>query len=83
MTWLLIQADIPSLFFAPYRLYFQPTVSIQFNSFFNTLWLIMNDMTLGIAFGAFLLENNQVLAELANHTIQVPSLLTPLDSTKK
>ena len=69
--------------FLPHRLYFQPTVSIQFNSFFNTLWLIMNDMTLGVAFGAFLLENNQVLAELANHTIQVPSPLTPLDSTKK
>ena len=30
-------------------------------------------MAIGLAFGAFLLENNQVLAELANHTIQVPS----------
>jgi hypothetical protein len=42
----------------------------------------MNDMTLGVAFGAFLLENNQVLAELANHTIQVPSPLISPDSTK-
>jgi hypothetical protein len=45
--------------------------SIQ--SFFNTLWLIVNDMAIGLAFGAFLLENNQVLAEHANHTTQVPS----------
>ena len=30
-------------------------------------------MAIGLAFGGFLLENNQVLAELANYTIQVPS----------
>ena len=30
-------------------------------------------MAIGLAFGAFLLENNQVLAELANHITQVPS----------
>jgi phosphatidylinositol N-acetylglucosaminyltransferase subunit Q len=29
-------------------------------------------VALGAAFGTFLLDNNQVLAELANHTIQVP-----------
>ena len=32
-------------------------------------------MAIGLAFGAFLLENNQFLAERANHTTQVP---TPL-----
>ena len=40
-------------------------------------------MTLGVAFGAFLLENNQVLAELTNRTIQVPPPLISPGSTKK
>lgn len=40
----------------------------------------MNDMTLGVAFGAFLLENNQVLTELANHIIQVASPVISLNS---
>ncbi|KAF8804191.1 Gpi1-domain-containing protein [Phlegmacium glaucopus] len=46
------------------------TYSSRYTNFFNTAWLIMNDMTLGVAFGAFLHENNQILTELANHTIQ-------------
>lgn len=61
-----------SVFFDPVIYFFNWLY--RFNSFFNTLWLIVNDMAIGVAFGAFLLENNQVLAELANHTTQVPSL---------
>ena len=39
--------------------------------FFNTVWLIMNDLSLGIAFGSFLLENDDALARMANFSIQV------------
>ena len=79
MIWPLIQLDIPSLIFF-FQFSVPPNRRYQPNSFFNTVWLIMNDMTLGVAFGAFLLENNQVLAELANHIIQVASPVISLNS---
>ena len=44
---------------------------IKPRSFFNTAWLIMNDMSLGLAFGAFLSENSTILADMGNRAIQV------------
>uniref|UniRef100_A0A8H8CFS1 Gpi1-domain-containing protein n=1 Tax=Psilocybe cubensis TaxID=181762 RepID=A0A8H8CFS1_PSICU len=44
--------------------------SDRYTNFFNTAWLIMNDMTIGFAFGAFLSENNIYLAERANALVQ-------------
>ncbi|KAF8966787.1 N-acetylglucosaminyl transferase component-domain-containing protein [Flammula alnicola] len=44
--------------------------SVRYTNFFNTAWLIMNDMTLGLACGAFLSENSILLAEYANQAIQ-------------
>ena len=44
---------------------------VLFNSFFNTFWLIMNDMTLGFAFGAFLSENSIELSVTINAWIHV------------
>jgi phosphatidylinositol glycan class Q protein len=44
---------------------------IELRSFFNTAWLIMNDMSLGLAFGAFLSENSTILADTGNQAIQV------------
>jgi hypothetical protein len=43
-------------------------------SFFNTVWLILNDITIGVAFGSFLCENNVVLARMLNHLIKVGTL---------
>ncbi|KAF8738553.1 hypothetical protein AX14_011036 [Amanita brunnescens Koide BX004] len=57
---------------------------LDYNAFFNTLWLILNDITLGCALAAFLSENN-VNALLA-HRLEpflvhsVHSLLHWLDS---
>ncbi|TFK35817.1 N-acetylglucosaminyl transferase component-domain-containing protein [Crucibulum laeve] len=35
---------------------------VRYTNFFNTVWLILNDITLGIAFGNFLCENERLLA---------------------
>ena len=40
-------------------------------SFFNTAWLILNDITLGLAAGTFLSENRVILAEITNQYIKV------------
>ena len=44
---------------------------IETRSFFNTAWLIMNDMSIGLAFGTFLSENSTILADMGNRAIQV------------
>jgi phosphatidylinositol glycan class Q protein len=44
---------------------------IELRSFFNTAWLILNDMSLGLAFGTFLSENSTILADTGNQAIQV------------
>lgn len=36
------------------------------------MWLILNDITIGVAFGSFLCENNVVLARWLNHLVEVP-----------
>ncbi|PPQ93041.1 hypothetical protein CVT25_011911 [Psilocybe cyanescens] len=44
--------------------------SHRYTNFFNTAWLIMNDMTIGFAFGTFLSENSVFLADRANQMVQ-------------
>ncbi|KAJ2924017.1 hypothetical protein H1R20_g13067, partial [Candolleomyces eurysporus] len=41
-----------------------PEYARQYTEFFNELWLILNDITLGYAFGTFLCENNLYLSSL-------------------
>ncbi|KAJ7058627.1 N-acetylglucosaminyl transferase component-domain-containing protein [Mycena amicta] len=48
-----------------------PVYSERYTSFFNTVWLILNDITIGIAFGSFLCENDVVLAQIINGGIEV------------
>ncbi|KAF8183644.1 N-acetylglucosaminyl transferase component-domain-containing protein [Pholiota molesta] len=50
--------------------YDTPTYSVRYTNFFNTVWLMMNDMTLGMACGAFLSENSVTLAAYANTAVQ-------------
>ncbi|KAG7085771.1 hypothetical protein E1B28_003312 [Marasmius oreades] len=46
-----------------------PTYSARYTNFFNTVWLILNDITIGYAFGVFLLENHNFLAAMiSRHT---------------
>ncbi|KAK7018510.1 N-acetylglucosaminyl-phosphatidylinositol gpi1 [Favolaschia claudopus] len=45
--------------------------SARYTNFFNTVWLILNDITIGVAFGSFLCENHVVLARMMNHGIKV------------
>ncbi|KAJ3746295.1 N-acetylglucosaminyl transferase component-domain-containing protein [Lentinula detonsa] len=51
------------------------TYSMKYTSFFNTVWLILNDVTIGYAFGNFLCENHEVLSGMlkdANFLISWP-----------
>jgi hypothetical protein len=41
------------------------------NSFYNTLWLILNDVIMGIAFGGFLQDNAVALSELFVQHLEV------------
>ncbi|KAJ7641331.1 N-acetylglucosaminyl transferase component-domain-containing protein [Roridomyces roridus] len=43
----------------------------RYTNFFNTVWLILNDITIGVAFGTFLCENNLVLARMLNSLIEI------------
>ncbi|KAJ6465083.1 N-acetylglucosaminyl transferase component-domain-containing protein [Mycena vitilis] len=45
--------------------------SARYTNFFNTVWLILNDITIGVAFGSFLCENNVVLARMLNNLVEV------------
>ncbi|KAK1230583.1 pig-Q [Marasmius sp. AFHP31] len=40
-----------------------PMYSAQYINFFNIVWLILNDITIGYAFGSFLSENHRFLAD--------------------
>ncbi|KAF4622419.1 hypothetical protein D9613_009128 [Agrocybe pediades] len=53
----------------------QDTADVQayaerYTNFFNTSWLILNDMTLGIAMGSFINENKEFLAAVIEHFIR-------------
>ncbi|KAF6756555.1 phosphatidylinositol N-acetylglucosaminyltransferase subunit GPI1 [Ephemerocybe angulata] len=41
-----------------------PEYAQKYTAFFNELWLILNDITLGVAFGTFLRDNAQYLASV-------------------
>ncbi|KAF7290513.1 N-acetylglucosaminyl transferase component gpi1 [Mycena indigotica] len=45
--------------------------STRYTSFFNTLWLILNDIIVGVAFGSFLRDNSTTLAKMTNTLIEV------------
>jgi phosphatidylinositol glycan class Q protein len=40
--------------------------AVRYTQFFNTVWMILNDVTIGMAFGSFLTENAPMLAQLLN-----------------
>lgn len=50
-------------------------IAVILGSFYNTVWLILNDITIGVAFGSFLCENHIVLSHLLNHAVEVPYAL--------
>ncbi|KAJ7112892.1 N-acetylglucosaminyl transferase component-domain-containing protein [Mycena epipterygia] len=56
----------------PLRQHDLTTVSVysaRYTNFFNLVWLILNDITIGVAFGSFLCENHVVLARMLNHLV--------------
>ncbi|KAJ3866137.1 N-acetylglucosaminyl transferase component-domain-containing protein, partial [Lentinula novae-zelandiae] len=44
--------------------------SKEYTSFFNTVWLILNDITIGYAVGKFLCENHEVLATMLEEFVE-------------
>ncbi|KAJ3719658.1 hypothetical protein DFJ43DRAFT_735475 [Lentinula guzmanii] len=46
------------------------TYSMKYTSFFNTVWLILNDVTIGYAFGNFLCENHEVLSRMLKDAVE-------------
>ncbi|KAJ7575968.1 N-acetylglucosaminyl transferase component-domain-containing protein [Mycena floridula] len=42
----------------------------RYTNFFNTVWLILNDITIGFAWSAFVCENHAVLAEWLNSAVE-------------
>ncbi|KAJ3906915.1 N-acetylglucosaminyl transferase component-domain-containing protein [Lentinula edodes] len=51
--------------------------SKEYTSFFNTVWLILNDITIGYAFGRFLCENHEVLATMLKEFVEDILILWP------
>ncbi|KAJ7177906.1 N-acetylglucosaminyl transferase component-domain-containing protein [Mycena filopes] len=45
--------------------------SARYTNFFNTVWLSLNDITIGVAFGSFLCENNVILARWLNYLVEI------------
>jgi phosphatidylinositol glycan class Q protein len=43
----------------------------RYVNFYNTVWLVLNDITIGIAAGSFLCENDQALATLVRRLVKV------------
>ncbi|KIK00613.1 hypothetical protein K443DRAFT_100040 [Laccaria amethystina LaAM-08-1] len=43
-----------------------PSYASRYTNFFNTVWLVLNDVTIGIALGTFLSENHHALAHIIN-----------------
>ncbi|KAJ6539627.1 N-acetylglucosaminyl transferase component-domain-containing protein [Mycena capillaripes] len=68
------QTDFLTSEVAPLRQHDLTTISeysARYTDFFNTVWLILNDITIGVAFGSFLCENNVVLARMLNRLVEV------------
>ncbi|EMD37659.1 hypothetical protein CERSUDRAFT_50025 [Gelatoporia subvermispora B] len=38
--------------------------------FYNCVWLVLNDVIIGVAIGSFLLENRQALSQILDYTLQ-------------
>lgn len=45
--------------------------AVRYTHFFNTIWMILNDLTIGMAFGSFLTENSSRLAEAVNKLLRM------------
>ncbi|KAK7460630.1 pig-Q, variant 2 [Stygiomarasmius scandens] len=43
--------------------------SMHYTNFFNNVWLILNDLTIGYAFGSFLCDNHLVLANFLSNAV--------------
>jgi hypothetical protein len=46
-------------------------VTKPFLSFYNSLWLLFNDLVIGWSFGAFIIENKEVLSEIMFTKVEV------------
>lgn len=66
-----IQRSTPGLSEVSFQLYIHHRST---QSFFNTVWLILNDITIGYAFGKFLCENHEVLATMLEEFVEVTSI---------
>ncbi|GLB42793.1 putative N-acetylglucosaminyl transferase component (Gpi1) [Lyophyllum shimeji] len=44
--------------------------SARYTNFFNTVWLILNDITIGVALGSFICENYIVLSRMLISTVE-------------
>ncbi|KAG9068944.1 phosphatidylinositol N-acetylglucosaminyltransferase subunit gpi1 [Linnemannia hyalina] len=42
----------------------------QYISFYNSMWLVANDIIIGVAFGSFLISNNQYMAEVLQRYVK-------------
>jgi hypothetical protein len=49
-------------------------VRLKPGSFYNTVWLILNDIIIGVAVGSFLQENSVYLAELLTTHAEVRAI---------
>ncbi|KAL1672036.1 N-acetylglucosaminyl transferase component-domain-containing protein [Schizophyllum commune] len=47
-----------------------PVLAGRYTNFFNIVWLIVNDITVGIAVGSFLCENHAILAKMLDRVVQ-------------
>jgi phosphatidylinositol glycan class Q protein len=45
--------------------------AVRYTRFFNTIWMILNDVTIGMAFGSYLTENSSRLAEAMNKLLRM------------
>ncbi|XP_006457169.1 hypothetical protein AGABI2DRAFT_123036 [Agaricus bisporus var. bisporus H97] len=45
--------------------------AVRYTHFFNTIWMILNDVTIGMAFGSYLTENSSRLAEVVNNLLRM------------
>ncbi|KAK3834452.1 MAG: N-acetylglucosaminyl transferase component-domain-containing protein [Linnemannia gamsii] len=42
----------------------------QYISFYNSMWLVANDIIIGVAFGSFLISNNQYMADVLQRYVK-------------
>ncbi|KAF8063501.1 N-acetylglucosaminyl transferase component-domain-containing protein [Lyophyllum atratum] len=48
--------------------------SARYTNFFNTVWLILNDITMGVALGSFICENHIILSQMLVRTVEGSSI---------